>query len=177
VTKTSKPWASAAAGSPPLPSVSQPFWAAVRTAWWGRFLANGAVCSDPARRVSALGRGQIEAASRKLDYGPKLLSIQAFVPVHEVVDAGASFEGLKHGCNRHPGAAQHPCAADLARNSFDRRALGPIENRHDVFSDQLTPDAEGERHLGAGRVLQPSSTAGPVSRLSREISACSEPCA
>jgi hypothetical protein len=48
---------------------------------------------------------------------------------HHLVDAHV-LEVLENGGHRHPGVLKHPCSADFAGNTFDRRALRPIETCH-----------------------------------------------
>jgi hypothetical protein len=72
-----------------------------------------------------------------------MLSVKALVPVQNVVEARASLEILEDRGHGHARAAQYPGAADLPWNSFDRRALRPIEDCHSGVS--LHPTAF---HLG-----------------------------
>ena len=60
----------------------------------------------------------IETANGKFDNGLDLFSVKRGIPLHDVVDVGASFKILKDGRYRHPRALQDPGAAHLAGNAF-----------------------------------------------------------
>src|SRR5208282_1373027 len=152
VSSTSKPSASAAASNSPFLSVSQPCCAAVRTSCpcrWGR-MGTGVAWSNKTRMSASYpnlrartfgceisganlrgeGRRFIETAGGKLDDSFDLFAIEAVIPLHDVVEAGARLEVFEDGGDRHPRALQHPRAAHLAGNALHRRTLRPIEIRH-----------------------------------------------
>jgi hypothetical protein len=65
----------------------------------------------------------IETANGEFNYGLDLFTVQPFIPLHDVIDVRAGFEVFEDGRHRHPGALQHPRAAYLAGNAFDRGTL------------------------------------------------------
>src|ERR1700722_8681308 len=70
------------------------------------------------------------AAARKLDHGFYLLTIQAVIPFHDVVEARSRFQVLEDGRDGHARAFQNPGAAHFTGNALHCRTARPVEICH-----------------------------------------------
>lgn len=78
---------------------------------------------------SAVDDWRLHAARCEIDHSLHLIAIDAVVPFDDGVNVGTCLEVLKDRRDGHPRPPQHPGAAHLARDAFNRRASGPVDDR------------------------------------------------
>src|SRR5262245_24618938 len=91
-----------------------------------------------------LERGRlIKAAGGEFNHALDLFAVEAVIPLHNLVKAGARFEIFKDGRNGHARSFENPRAADLSGYALNDRTQRPVERGHGVscstFGQSLEP--------------------------------------